>query len=734
MRHGKMRQAVDAAAKALPAAGSPEQRTAAHEMLAEVHFRIAMDTSGLETRLQALDEALRHTPDAPRLRFHRAITLLRSGRLSEALADLDIVAAREPQRKGLPYIHQLARLANGLPWQPQGISPAQANTLRLVEGLLHSRPRSTPPLTIEPPLLGRSLEMWSALAAMQSDATATPVSLFKIACDCDSRKSISRTLYYYRGVAALRQSDLPLARIAWSSAQAAGFVMPWLDHNLVGVQRQQAIASVGAGQWDKVVDLASHISSDSEDKVLAETVGIAYYHLGYDAAQAGQWSKAVQQWRKAAEHVSSRYLAQNMALAEEALGHWAEAAQAWREMVRRRPRREDHPDYLTDAQIAALWSHVADCYERDGDDDEVITSLKNAVKYKPDDAALQTRLGDHLMSLGRQQTAENALNAALEADPQNVDALMRLADLYASSWHRDPRPFWRRILAIRPTHAEVRDAMAEYYVRNTRLAFVFGTEGSEAWQRQIKHLEEGLRDLPDHPKILASLGTACVRVNDKPRARECLLRASQLAPQDVGIAFEVLHELLHLSDSNDIKEVLQRVHQIPNLLPAFWLDEARSALHCKLTLGWIMRFFDEAIALITVRPELEETPASILVQAFEITHKEHNTDLLKQIEARIRSEAAETGAVEYIEAYQAHLDPKTGRKPADLLRKAQQAAHKVRDKGMEKMIKAFQDRLDGPQFGWPSFLNGFSSGFPNVLADLFDSEDEKDEEGGNEFF
>ena len=194
---------------------------------------------------------------------------------------------------------------------------------------------------------------------------------------------MNRILSYYLGVAAMRGDDRVSAAAAWQRAREAGVATSWSNQNLGALVQEDMFAAVSEDRWQDAVNALKREPALAQNRILAETAALAYYHLGYEAGLAGRWSTAVQHWRAANELHGSRYLAQNLALAEEALGNWEQAAEAWRDMVRRRPRKPDHPDYLSDAQVAAIWNHVAECYQRAGAGEEAVKTLRAAANTPP---------------------------------------------------------------------------------------------------------------------------------------------------------------------------------------------------------------------------------------------------------------------------------------------------------------------------------------------------------------
>ena len=716
LRRGSTDQALRLASQGLATAGSPKFVDAAQQVLAEVHFRAAVRSDKPNQQLQHLDSALKYTPDAARLHFHRGLVLGRLGRLPEALSELDAAAGREPARPGLAYLRQLARLATGQTWEAAGLAPAEANTLRVVQALLRDKPWPEP-TALQEPLLSKGAEMWQALLQMRTDAAAAPVALLKEAVEKNGRKPISRILHYYRGMAAMRAGDRATAYTAWSSASGAGLATPWLEQNLKAMLREQILEPAQAGQWQDVVNAANRIPSSIEDRILAETIGLAYYHLGYEAAQAGKWPVAVQHWRKANEQISSHSLAQNLALAEEALGHWVQAAEAWRDMVRRRPRKTDHPDYLNDPQVAAIWDHVAECYRHVDADDQVLNSLKAAAKYAQDDATQRLKLVDEMLAEQRGEAATNELERILELEPQHEEALVRLGALYKMQWDKDAMSIWRRVLAINPQNTEAREELAEAYIERARV----DTPHSQFWlfgrhpeKEGIKLLQEGLQELPQHPKLLLELGQTYQRAGKNKQAREYLLQAYEVASDNVAIVGSVLHELLHAEAGDVVETLLPRVRQLPHLLPGFWFDQGRLTLHCKLGEEWADFFFTEALALVG-QPWVEETKASVLLRAYELAHEDGAQELMKLYEQRVRDETPASGAIQYIEAYRLYHEQHDRQGALKRIQQAQRAARAAKDAGVLKLageIEAF-------------FKVGSSFGFFKLLSEMAETwEDE----------
>jgi tetratricopeptide (TPR) repeat protein len=701
LRRGAYAAAQQQVARVLTFRLDPGLLAAAQNLLAEAHFRAAVTSDDLSERLRHLDAALEQTPAAAKLHFQRGIVLWQLGRPAEAAAELNTTAATEPTRRGLAYLRALAAIATDQPWDTAGLTPAEANTVTLVARLVQRKPRAGS-TTFAQPLLGKGTDLWQALIAMREDSTAAPVSQLKTAVEHNARKPVGRILNYYKGVAALRGGDRETARDAWLVAQGAGLATPALTENLTALMREAIVGLAQEGRWQDVVNRLTRLPDPGADRIVAETGSLAYYHLGYAAAQAGKWPVAAQYWRKANEFDASRYVSQNLALAEEALENWANAAEAWREMVRRRPRKEDHPDYLTDVQVAALWNHAAECYERIEQGAEVETCLRNAIKYAPDDASLRMRLADVLLDEGRGDAAETQLTAIVAAEPQNTEALVRLGRLYETWWDRDPMAVWRQVLAVNPAQPEAREALADDYIKvigaeepfaNYRLSFAFPGKSP------IEVLQIGLQELPGHPKLLVALGTAQARANQPQPARASLLQAFHAAPQDVRIANVVLHELLHVDAGDAIEDLVPIVRQIPRLLPAFWFDQATMVLQCKLDEDWAAFFFEEALKSGD-QPWVEDTRAGLLLEAFEIAQEAKTAALSAALEKRIRAEVPASGAVQYLEACRLNFEKADARGALRLIREAIRTARKANDAGVVRRAEAIEPLLKGTPMGF----------------------------------
>jgi len=722
---GNLPQALSLAEAALRAVNDPPTHSKLQAFLTETHYRLAAASLQPAERLHHLDKALAAASDQSRLHYQRALTCWRMGHVAQAAAELEFVAQQEPKRPGLLFLRQLGRVATGESGLSNGLSPAEANTLQLLQRLRQGEAGEKLLAAFDAkPLLGDQAEGWTLLLKMLDNAKSAPSVGWQALTQPTNGAPPNPIFDYYQGVAALRKGDVASAQAHWQQA-ACTLATPWLSENLLLLRRDLASQWAQSERWQAIADLYAatrqEIGDATMDTVLAETAGIAYFHLGYAAAQTSQWPVALDHWRAADALIKSRHLSQNLALAEEALGNWVQAGEAWRETVRRRPRKADHPDYLTDAQVATLWQRAAKCYKQVEEIEEEITCLKNAVKYAPDDMELRTNLADTQLQAEHVDAAENELQRILESAPQHVPALMRLGMLFSGRYDRDPMPIWQRVLAVDPHNADARQALAVLYLQIATDEFEymrhFGYKARFTPKKSIEMLETGLKELPNHPLLLIGLGKTYYEQKKKDKARSYYQQAQRAAPKDVKIADVVLHELLHVDGGDLVKEIVPQVRHISGLRPGFWVDQGEKVLQCKLGDDWAEFFWNEALAM-TDKLRGEDSPAATLVRMFDVAYEHEAPALARRYEQQLRKDHASSGAVEYIEAQAAYkANPKKTAPILALLRKAQANASKAGEPAIAELAEGMTQFIKNPPL--------FGRGLGNIFAELFGELDEE---------
>lgn len=716
---GNAAQAIDLVTKALNANLDPSLRTRALALLAEAHFRAAASTHVLEDRLAHLEIALRLAPQQARLHHHAGVTLLHLGRASTAKQAFVAALKLAPNRPGLSFLHQLARIVDGESAVTAGLSTAEVNSLHLAQALMKTNGSSElSEQFIGQSLVGQADGLWQLLLQMVDQPKSAPSARFASELAAAQQLAHSPIAAYYSGVVALRKGDKTAALPIWRRLADEGqLTTAWFTENTALLTRERASTLAEAQQWQDVIALQPSDLATVTDNVLAEVLAAAHFQLGYAASEAGDWAQAVQHWEQANHLAKVRSIAQNLALALERLGRWSDAATAWREMVRRRPRKSDQPDSLTDDQVAAIWLHAADCYGQIDNSAEEIACLKNALKYKETDPDLRLRLVDAYVGDQRMEAARNELERLLEISPDHVPALTRLGAIYQNLQMGDATSIWRRVVALEPANQEARNALADCIVES---ALARGADGwlgrltKRSEKQQIKILQDGLKELPGHPKLLLEIGMIQQSIGDHRAARGTLRQAWEAAPTDPEIVGMALHDLLHAKGEAIVEELLPSVRNIPGLLTPFWLDQAERAMHCELDERWVSRFFEEAIDLAKLNRN-KETLVLTLIRICDVVFLEDPSPKLRsQWEDRARRDGAHAGLGEYVDARYAAEVGNHG-KAIELLRKGAHLANKAGEPMAAEMMLEIVQIFSQPANPFAHLLDKLS---PDELLEI----------------
>jgi len=711
LKKGKLEDANLLAGNVVKRAGDGKITDKAREVLAEAAFRQAAKTSDLAMRLSFLDQALQQTPDDARLHNHRIVTLISLGKLADGQEEFEWFEKYGGQQNGsqqpkIELIRQLALLRQDRAVDESQLTAEEARVLQLVQSFANGASKKQVSSLVTPsPLLPESYaNLWLALHELGSKPKSASD---KVISTLNDAAALTPVANYYQGVAALRQQDHQSASDAWSAAAKRGFQQPWFEENRNGLLREQLSEVVQEERWQEIVEAATENVHADGDKFLNEIVATAYFQLGYSSIKAGNWSQALAHWQQANELQSSRQLMQNLAFAHEQLENWSEAAQAWRETVRRRPRKENHPDFLTDKQVSTIWTRAAECYskaEREEEWDyyplyeEKLTCLKNAVKYAPDELALRMKLATAYLEEDRDDAAKNELNRILEIDADHVPALLRLGMIYKEQWGAEPLPLWERALAIEPNNVDARNAVVAEIIDE------LDDNNPSNWIRRgkpishkerIKKLKAATKQIPNHPKLLFELGFLYRITKKNKEAIQAFVESWDAASKDVESIGLTMHELLHVTGGDKVvEERLPNVRAISGLRPMFWIDQAASVIHCKLDEKWVTNFWDEAI-VISEEKKTPDTLAYTLVSIVESAHDEDVMHLAEKYQSRIRTDMTKSGAIEYLDVYTAMQDDD----PKKIIRHLRQAVKKANSAGetlLAEKMKAIIRMINSP--------------------------------------
>lgn len=153
---------------------------------------------------------------------------------------------------------------------------------------------------------------------------------------------------------------------------------------------------------------------------------------------------------------------------EDALGNYAKALELAR-------------DKAGAGTVAQILNALAAEQARKGDFAGLSATLEEAVKLNPDDAALKLRLADAMFRNGNGPDALPLAYAALQAEAQNADAALLIADIYAAQ-QLPERALHELDKAVRATNSDI-----------TRATLLEREADLQIGQGQIKAAIESLR-------------------------------------------------------------------------------------------------------------------------------------------------------------------------------------------------------------------------------------------------
>lgn len=184
------------------------------------------------------------------------------------------------------------------------------------------------------------------------------------------------------------------------------------------------------------------------------------------------------------------------------------------------------------AEVPDLMQRLADLYVEREDWPAAAATYERVREVTPD-PGLRRAVTLRLVAIHHDKTrdlarARHALATMLDADPGDVGALERLADLERDA--QDPRAA-RIALARAVNAAEPGPRRAALRRRIARMDLEAGRDDAA-----IAGLEAAVEDNPDDPLLFEALADACLDTGRPARARAALQRALAVAPDDGPIA------------------------------------------------------------------------------------------------------------------------------------------------------------------------------------------------------
>lgn len=553
----------DAAIKAWEQAkDKPNLPAALPAALAEAYFRRAVTAPA--PGLADLQQAASLNPTDPRYRYHMALAHHRQGRLDQAEALYRRLLAESPpfERAAAPLAQLLIEQKKAVAKEPvwKQLQPQTRAQLAAAEALIKGKAPSTlRQLAAEP------LEpLWAGLVALAlGDQPGARQQLqAALSNGTGPHPLLQSVARYYLGVLTAAAGSAETALEHWRAARAGGLDTPHLQENLAVLYYRQALAAQQAGRPERAVELLEQVPDGGpEAREFREQLD---WEAGYAAAQKGQWAQALSYWEAAEQSGNdNRRLVYNLALAYQQTERFREAAEYWRTLLRRRPRKADHPDALTDRQVARIWENVAENYARAGDYEEAITTFKNAVKWAPDNIDLRLKLVEAYQTEGRWQAAENELNRILDKKPDHVPALILLAESYSESYYPgQARRLWHRILELEPQNPVARQQLAHSYVQEGLNLSMWGQ-----LKRAIQVYEEGLKHVPNSQRLLVMIGGTYAQMKKIKPARQYLEQARAINPNDLLTLHTIFSIWLEYDLPRDAAQTLEQIKAVSGPVP-----------------------------------------------------------------------------------------------------------------------------------------------------------------------
>ena len=220
--------------------------------------------------------------------------------------------------------------------------------------------------------------------------------------------------------------------------------------------------------------------------------------------------------------------------------------------------------------------------------EKALAYYERAVRLQPDNIIFRKNFADFLcLRLGRVEDAVKNYVAVLDAQPNDVEALMSMAIIcLARDFHEDAQYFLGRVLEIDPGNSIAQQKLAQL---NEKIYTELNNKWAEDdYQRMksefahkrvedmIPHLEAWKATHSTHPGVYNDLGTIYHLIGDNEKALSNIQNAVELDPNnsnfrndmadylltemnDVDAALEAYHELLELR-SNDIATLMKIGH------------------------------------------------------------------------------------------------------------------------------------------------------------------------------
>ncbi|VAW38814.1 hypothetical protein MNBD_CHLOROFLEXI01-4682 [hydrothermal vent metagenome] len=695
------------------------------QAIAEAYFRRALREP--QNKGQGLAKAVALQPKEARYLYHAGLAAYKKGDFAAATSCFEEVQTiDEAFAPRVALLLALARLRQGQETATSACDPGRRSVqavwhklsnhkkqqIQLAQAFLQGKYEADD--TAEP--------LWQGLANFANGRFAAAQSHLIQATKDDVAAGIS---HYYLGMIAARNDDLAATAKQWAAAWQANFQPPALGDNLGEVYQRLAEERLAQQEYEMALRAATEANRYKKDNQLDQLIAYLQQKIAYDAASAGDWQQAQDYWQQAQVQGGSTFrLACNLALAQEREEAFDEAAALWREALRRRPRRADHPDAITDDQVARLWQRTAKAYQKAGAFEEAINVQKMAVKWQPDDLTLRMELAEGLLEDGRFQAAENELERILDRNQDHIPALLLMGEVMnaSDSWWQSTRAtrFWQRVLEIEPNNAMARQNLIDFYIEK---GDSYRDWGGPMRSQAIDVYNKALTYDPENNVLKIKIGGCYLSSGDEKAGQTLFDEALAADPTDLDLYKEIIVNWLVVDAYETAEQVAQQAAQaVPNIGSSFYVSIATNFFYNNEPDG-AQSWLDKAVSVATddniyleigqtllLVPNSEELGRKYLYKALELGNDLGRVHMLLAIFSNKMRDM----------------------KVADKhWREARKFARRARDEELLEEIEEAKMIFDNPLAGLLTRMMGgdIDPGMldlPHILGDLFDEDDDDD--------
>lgn len=247
------------------------------------------------------------------------------------------------------------------------------------------------------------------------------------------------------------------------------------------------------------------------------------------------------------------------------------------------------PAKPSSSSVADAYYHftLARFYDSMGNSNDAISEYELALKSDTSNGQILAEYAAALADMGRTDDALQKARQAIQADPNNVDAHLLIAEIYSRSPKQDPKSQenaiaeYEKVLKVDPDNSPALSALGRLYVRANQFA-----KAEQALQNLVNHQGEGPEDLfllaisqveqqrfapalenvkrlvqfnPGNIRVLMLQGFIFERVGDNEKALATYQEVLKLQPDNSEAKRHVATLLAEKGKSKDATEMLEEL-------------------------------------------------------------------------------------------------------------------------------------------------------------------------------